>query len=217
MPDETPEASRPSDLPAVSKLAAGNALRERMKNTAGLASISAAAAGFIYDYFEADASAISVLKDDWYRTIVTVGDEVPGQVRHEDGETYPTSEYPTVTRLLRSGSGYVSSIGSDGGVPESQRFLKLYRKSTCIGAPITYRGDVVGEVFVSRVSGRPHYTGHDLVSMLDLARQIGYRVGPAVKAQDTIDPSWWPASGPAAVEPGAEEPLDRGSDPDPLA
>jgi GAF domain-containing protein len=210
--DETPEASRPADLPAVSKLAAGNALRERMKNTAGLAAISAAAAGFIYDHFEADASAISVLKGDWYRTIVTVGEEVPGQVRHDDGETYPSSEYPTVTRLLRSGSGYVASIGSDGGVPESQRFLKQYRKSSCIGAPITYRGDVVGEVFASRASGRPHYTGHDLVSLLDLARQIGYRVGPAIKAQDTIDPSWWPEGDPVVGEQVA-----RDGGPDPLA
>lgn len=212
MPDETPEASRPSDLPAVSKLAAGNALRERMKNTAGLQAIAAAAAGFIYDHFDADASAISVLKGEWYRTLVTVGEEVPGQVRHEDGETYPASTYPTVTRLLRSGSGYVSSLGSDGGVPESQLFLKEYRKSTCIGAPITYRGDVVGEVFASRVGGRPHYTGHDLVSLLDLARQIGYRVGPAIKAQDSLDPSWWPHS-----EPAAGAPVARDGEPDPLA
>ncbi len=215
MPDQTPEASRPSDLPAVSKLAAGNALRERMKNTAGLAAISAAAAGFIYDFFEADASAISVLKGDWYRTLVTVGEEVPGQVRHEDGATYPTSEYPTVTRLLRSGSGYVASLGSDGGVPESQRFLKLYRKSSCVGAPITYRDDVVGEVFVSRVNGRPHYTGNDLVSLVDLARQIGYRVGPAVKAQDALDPTWWPASSPESDGVPDSVPEDR--EPDPLA
>jgi GAF domain-containing protein len=207
VPDERPESSRPSDLPAVTKLAAGNALRERMKNTAGLAAISAAAAGFVYDFFDADASAITVLKGDWYRTLVTVGEKALGQGRHEDGETYPTSEYPTVTRLLRSGSGYVASLGSDGGVPESQRFLRLFGKSTCLGAPITYRGDVVGEVFASRVSGRPHYTGHDLVSLLDLARQIGYRVGPAVKAQDSLDPSWWPASDPAAGDGG----------PDPLA
>ncbi len=184
MPDQTPEASRPSDLPAVSKLAAGNALRERMKNTAGLAAISAAAAGFIYDFFEADASAISVLKGDWYRTLVTVGEEVPGQVRHEDGATYPTSEYPTVTRLLRSGSGYVASLGSDGGVPESQR-------------------------------GRPHYTGNDLVSLVDLARQIGYRVGPAVKAQDALDPTWWPASSPESDGVPDGVPEDR--EPDPLA
>ena len=222
MPDETPEASRPSDLPAVSKLAAGNALRERMKNTAGLAAISAAAAGFIHDHFEADAAAISLLRGSWYRTLVTVGEAAAGQSRHKDGDTFPTSEYPSVTRLLLSGSGYVCSLGSDGGVPESQRFLKLFHKSSCIGAPITYRGEVVGEVFASRSSGRPHYSGHDLVSLLDLARQIGYRVGPAVKAQDTIDPSWWPADDPVAGDPlagdaVAGDALAGEGAPDPLA
>ncbi len=194
MSDETPEVARPlpSDLPAVSRLAAGNALRDRLKDKAGLESISDAAAGFLYDFFDADASAISLLKGEWFRTLVTVGVATPGQVRHPDGDTYSVETYPNAARLLRSGSGYVASIGNDGGVPESQDFLKSYRKTTCMGAPITYGGDVVGEIFVSRVAGRSHYTGHELAAMLDLARQIGYRMGPAVKAMDATDPSWWP-------------------------
>lgn len=194
MSDEPPDSShlKPSDLPAVSRLAAGNALRDRLKNTAGLGPISHAAAGFIFDHFGADASAISILKGEWFRTLVTVGQAVPGQGRHPDGDTYSVAQYPTVARLLRSGSGYVASIGSDGGVPESQTFLPKYRKSTCMGAPIPYGSEVVGEVFVSRVSGRSHYTGRELAALLDLARQIGYRLGPAVKAQDAVDPSWWP-------------------------
>ncbi len=56
MSDQTPEASRPlpSDLPAVSRLAAGNALRERLKNRAGLTAIADAAASFVCDFFDAD-------------------------------------------------------------------------------------------------------------------------------------------------------------------
>ena len=53
---------------------------------------------------------------------------------------------------------------------------------------------MVGEVFASRTRGRPYYTGHDLAALLDLARQLGYRIGPAVKAQNQVDPSWWPAA-----------------------
>ena len=194
MTDETPDASRPlpSDLPAVSRLAAGNALRDRLKDKAGLGPIAEGAAAFLFDFFDADASAVSLLKGEWFRTLVTVGVATPGQVRHPDGDTYSVDKYPNVARLLRSGSGYVSSIGNDGGVPESQDFLRSYRKTTCIGAPIMYGGDVVGEVFVSRMSGRAHYAGRELAAMLDLARQIGYRMGPAVKAMDANDPSWWP-------------------------
>lgn len=193
MPDQTPDASRPrpSDLPAVSRLAAGNALRERLKGRAGLGPVADAAAVFVAEFFAADTAAITLLKDDAFRTLVTVGDEVPGQVRHPDGENYPIDGYPTVTRLLRSGSGYVASIGNDGGVAESQRFLSAYRMSTCLAAPISYSGDVVGEVFAARVKGRPHFTGRELASLLDIARQVGYRIGPAVKAMDAQDPSWW--------------------------
>lgn len=194
MAEQTPdvEQPRPADLPAVSRLAAGNGLRERLKNRAGLDAIADGAARFIFDHFKADAAAISLLKGDWYRTLATIGDEVPGQRRHKVGAAYPTRMYPKVTEALREGRGYLASMGSDGGVPESQRFLKQFKKSTCMGAPIGYGGETVGEVWVSRVIGQPHYTGHDLAALLDLARQIGYRIGPAVKAQDVLDASWWP-------------------------
>ncbi|MCZ3386493.1 MAG: GAF domain-containing protein [Actinomycetia bacterium] len=194
MSDQTPDESRPdpSDLPAVSRLAAGNALRERLKDSAGLVPIADAAAHFIYDYFEADASALTLIRGEWYRALVTVGEPAPGQIRHPDGETYSVDEYPTIIGLLRSGSGYVASVGNHGGVPESQKFLTEIRKTSCLGAPIAYGGDVVGEMFASRAKGRPYFTGHDLAALLDLARQIGYRIGPAVRAMDARDPAWWP-------------------------
>ena len=79
--------------------------------------------------------------------------------------------------------------------------------STCVAAPISYQGDVVGEVFVSRVRGRPYYTGHDLAALLDLARQIGYRIGPAVKAQNQLDPTWWPQTASPVEPPPEGEPV----------
>ncbi|MFL6182346.1 MAG: GAF domain-containing protein [Actinomycetes bacterium] len=191
-PTDVGAQPRPSDLPAVARLAAGNGLRERMKNKAGLEPIAYAASSFVYEHFDADAAAISLLKGDWFRTLVTVGDEVPGQRRHIDGAAYPASMYPKVAETLRDGRGYLASLGADGGVPESQRFLKQFKKSTCMGAPITYQGETVGELWVARVTGRAHYTGHDLAALLDLGRQIGYRIGPAVKAQDALSSSWWP-------------------------
>ncbi len=113
MSDQTPDPQRPrpSDLPAVSRLAAGNALREGLKNTAGLNGISTAAAAFIRDFFEADAAAITLMKGEWFRTLVTVGVQSPDEIRIPDGDTYPVKTFPTVTRLLRSGSGYVASVG----------------------------------------------------------------------------------------------------------
>lgn len=194
MSDQTPDESRPlpSDLPAVSRLAAGNALRARLKDRAGLVPIADAAASFIRDFLDADVSSISLLRGDRFRTLVNVGEEGHREIRHPSGEDYSVADYPTVTEVLRSGSGYVASIGSDGGVPESQRFLPQYRMTSCLGAPIAYRRDVVGEVFACRVKGRARYTGHELAVLLDLARQIGYRIGPAVTAMDANDPSWWP-------------------------
>ena len=49
MAEQTPDVDlpRPADLPAVSRLAAGNGLRERLKNRAGLDAIADGAAHFI--------------------------------------------------------------------------------------------------------------------------------------------------------------------------
>jgi transcriptional regulator with GAF, ATPase, and Fis domain len=214
--DLQPDAAqpRPSDLSAVSRLAAGNGLREAMKNKAGLEPIARAAATFVCQHFGADASAISLLKDDWFQTLVTVGEREPGQLRHHDGATYSASSYPTVTATLLDGRGYLASLGNDGGIPESQRFLKQFRKSSCMGVPIAYQGDTVGELWVSRVTGRPFYTGHDLAALHDIARQIGYRLGPAVKAKNALDPEWWPG---ALREDGRRPGTILDTEPDPAA
>jgi GAF domain-containing protein len=176
----------------VTRLAAANKLRAQLRDLAGLTPVADAAAAFFYEFFDADASAITLMRGGWFRTLVTVGDAIPGQIRHPDGQTYPVDTYPTVAQRLEGGSGYVSSIGNDGGIPESQIFLVDYKKATCVGAPITYGGETVGEVFVSRAAGRPHYTGHELALALDLARQLGLRIGPGIKAQDQVNAGWWP-------------------------
>jgi len=176
------------------RLAAANRMRESLKDRAGLLRIAEAAAYYFVDTFTADASAITLLRGPEYRTLITVGDPTPGQVRHEDGKVYPTSTYPQITEVLRAGRGYVSSIGNDGGVPETQELLRRIRKSSCIGAPIIYRTNVLGEVFVSRRPGVHTFNGNDLAIALDLSRQLGFRIGPAVVAYDQNNPDWWPES-----------------------
>ncbi|HVQ18963.1 MAG TPA: GAF domain-containing protein [Actinomycetes bacterium] len=176
------------------RLAAANRMRERLKARAGLVAIAEAAAHYFADTFQADAAAITLLRGDEYRTLITVGDESPGQQRHVNWEAYPTSTYPQITEVLRAGRGYVSSLGNPGGIPESQRMLRQIQKASCIGAPIVYGGTIWGEMFVSRRTGVRAFTGKDLAVALDLARQLGFRIGPAVVAHDANNPDWWPTT-----------------------
>ena len=174
------------------RLAAANRMRESLKDRAGLLRIAEAAAFYFVDTFTADASAITLVRGSEYRTLITVGDPAPGVVRHDDGTVYPTSTYPQITEVLRAGRGYVASIGNDGGVPETQAMLRSIRRSSCIGAPIIYRTNVLGEVFLTRRTGVHTFNGNDLAIALDLSRQLGFRVGPAVVAYDQNNPDWWP-------------------------
>ena len=193
MSDEVAD-DRP-DWSPTARLAAANRMRESLKDSAGLIAIAEASAGFFAETFAADASAITLIRGGEFRTLVTVGDESPGQVRHVDWEPYPTSTYPQIADVLRAGRGYVCSIGNPGGIAESQAMLKSYQKGSCIGAPIIYHQEVLGEVFVSRRVGVHSFNGKDLAVALDLARQLGFRIGPAVVAHDANNPDWWPVEG----------------------
>lgn len=174
------------------RLAAANRMREALKDRAGLSPISEAAAAFFFDLFDADVCAITLLRGDEYRKLTTIGEGSPGQVLHDIWQPYPTSTYTELTDILKSGRGFVASLGNDGGVPETQLLLRKLRKGSCVGAPIMHRADVVGEVFVSRRAGRHVFTGRDLALALDLSRQLGFRLGPAVIAYDDAHPEWWP-------------------------
>ena len=191
MSDET-AVERPEWSPTA-RLAAANRMRESLKDSAGLIPIAEAAARFFTVTFAADASSITLIRGREYRTLVTEGEPTSGQSRHTNWEPYATSSYPQITRVLRAGSGYVSSIGNPGGIPESQEMLTSFRQGSCIGAPIVYHSDVLGEVFVSRRVGAHSFNGKDLAVALELARQLGFRVGPAVVAHDANNPGWWPA------------------------
>lgn len=185
--------AEPRQSSPTTRLAAANRMREALRDRAGLLPVSEAAAQFFAEAFDADVAAVTLLRGDEYRKLTTVGEESPGQVRHALWEPYPTSVYPQITQVFKAGRGFVASIGNDGGIPETQGLLSKLKKGSCIGAPIIHHSDVVGEVFVSRVPGRHGFTGKDLALALDLARQLGFRIGPAIVAYDANNPGWWPA------------------------
>lgn len=180
------------DWTPTTRLAVANRMRELLKDQAGLRAIAQAAAKYFVEAFGADSSGITLMRGVQFRTLVTVGEFSPGELRYPDMELYPTSTYPHITPLLKAGRGYVSSIGNPGGIPESEAMLNDLGMASCIGAPITYSGEVLGEMFVSRRQGVYAFTGKDLAVGLDLARQLGLRLGPAVKAQDANNSDWWP-------------------------
>jgi GAF domain-containing protein len=182
------------DWSPTARLAAANRMRESLKDRAGLMPITEAAIGFFVRTFTADEGSITLIRGSEFRTVASIGEELQGPMRHTNWEVYPTSTYPEITEVLRSGRGYVASAGNDGGIPETRAMLSSFRQGSCIGAPIIYRQEVLGEVFVSRRVGVHGFNGKDLAVALDLSRQLGFRVGPAVVAYNANNPDWWPVA-----------------------
>ncbi|MEO8330333.1 MAG: GAF domain-containing protein [Candidatus Nanopelagicales bacterium] len=159
-----------------------------------LESIAEAAAESFRVTFSADTASVSLIRGGEYRTLVNVGVLFPGDTRFPTDEFYETSYYPTASAALLAGDGYFSSIGVRGTLPESDRLLRELDRGSCMGVPLTYLRETLGEVFVTRPHGDAVFDGDDLSVAMELTRQLGFRVGPALLKRLRTDSTFWPSA-----------------------
>ena len=157
----------------------------------GLAEIAEAAAESFLETFAADTASVSLIQGDEYRSLVNVGVLFPGDARFPEDEVYEIGYYPQASDALMRGEGYLSSTATRG-IAESDRMLREFDRGTCMGVPLTYLRETIGEVFVTRPHGEPAFTVEDLGVGMELTRQLGFRMGPAFLKRVARDPSWWP-------------------------
>lgn len=172
-------ASDPVSAPrsAGRRLAALNAVRAAVQGRETLLELLESVSLLAIELLDADAASVNRYSAEkaQYQTLVNVGRLATGEERFPPNETYPASTYPVVTRLLHAGTGYTASLTEDSGVPdENLRTLARFGRSTCLGAPIMYRDEPWGELFVSRQHGREPFDDADLALARDLAGQVAF-------------------------------------------
>jgi len=175
----------------ITRLSAANRIRDALNGTSELTEIAEAAAESFLETFAADTASVSLVQGDEYRSLVNVGVLFPGDVRFPEDEVYEIGYYPKASEALMRGEGYVSSIDTKG-MAEADRMLKEFDRGTCMGVPLTYLRETIGEVFVTRPHGEPAFTAEDLGVGMELTRQLGFRMGPAFQKRVARESSWWP-------------------------
>jgi hypothetical protein len=114
------------------------------------------AAEYLCELFEGSAAALNLMDytNVRFHTIRNVGSLVPSERSHPVDEYYPFSDFPFSAQQLGRGAAYRASVGDAHCAPEYRELLGAMRRTDCMGAPIRLHGRAVGELWVSRDSGR---------------------------------------------------------------
>ncbi|MFL6179714.1 MAG: GAF domain-containing protein [Actinomycetes bacterium] len=154
------------------RMRARSRLREAIDARSDLLGVVEAAATVIREELAARTVTVTLLKDDYYRDLVKVGEFAPEEAV-DPNDRFPVSEYPEATARLLAHEAYVS--GSDGNevVQEHLQIVPPDRVSGFMGVPIVAAGEVRGEVFVTRKATEPSFTTDDVSVARDLATELG--------------------------------------------
>lgn len=115
------------------------------------------AAEYLCALFEGTATALNLMDygQTRYQTVTNVGRLTRGERPVPVGEYYGFADFPMTTQALAKGAAYRSSLADPACPPEYRELLSAQRRTDCLGAPIRLSGRPVGELWVSRDSGKP--------------------------------------------------------------
>ena len=114
------------------------------------------AAEYLCELFEGSATALNLMdySNVRFHTIRNVGSLVAPEKSRPVGEYYSFDDFPFSAQQLGRGAAYRASVNDLSCAPEYRELLGAMRRTDCMGAPIRHQGRAVGELWVSRDSGR---------------------------------------------------------------
>ncbi|MFL6287667.1 MAG: GAF domain-containing protein [Actinomycetes bacterium] len=114
------------------------------------------AAEYLCDLFDGSATALNLMDygNVRFQTIRNVG-HLSSTERHRPiGEYYPFSDFPFSAQQLAHGGAYRAALADPSCPPEYRELLGGMRRTDCLGAPIRHTGKAIGELWVTRNTGR---------------------------------------------------------------
>jgi len=120
----------------------------------------------------ASAVSVSLLDDDGYWDLVTVGKLGPGEVRFPN-ERYPTSYYPFAAERLLAREGYISSDGQLHIGDDHPHFESWTGVGSYMSVPVIADAQPRGQILMVRDRNHPPFLPEDLQVATDLATHFG--------------------------------------------
>ena len=115
------------------------------------------AAEYLCDLFDGSATALNLMDygNVRFQTIRNVGRLSATERIRPDGEYYPFSDFPFSAQHLAHGGAYRSALADPSCPVEYRELLHAMHRTDCLGAPIRHGGRALGELWVTRDSGKP--------------------------------------------------------------
>ena len=123
-----------------------------MSRRVGDADVVETVATFVLESFGAASATINRVDHSRgaYHSVVNVGRLGLGETTRPADESYGFAEFPWATEMLLAHRGYATDLSDERCPPEYQALLSRLDKRACLGAPIERRGQLLGEVWLTR-------------------------------------------------------------------
>ena len=120
----------------------------------------------------ASSVSVSLLDDDGYWDLVTVGKLGPGELRFPN-ERYPTSYYPFAAERLLAREGYISTDGELHIGEDHPHFANWTGFGSYMSVPVIADAQPRGQILMVRARSNPAFLPEDLQVASDLATHFG--------------------------------------------
>ena len=115
------------------------------------------------------------------RTLVNVGLLGPGEQQRPADEVYPVDTFPSLVRLLEQRTPYCLGHGDPTDVSSASLVASL-GKDTQASAPIAWRSEVWGALWVATMPGGRPLTADDIPRVVRAANEIARALDDAAAA-----------------------------------
>jgi GAF domain-containing protein len=150
-------------------------LNAALGDAVGLLGVAEAVGEAFLEIMVASTVTVSLLEDDTYWDLVTVGALGPGEVRFPD-ERYPMSYYPFAAERLLAGEGYIQAEGESLIGPDHPHFQDWAHLGSFMGVPVIAGAEPRGQILIARDLGHPQFLAEDLDVATDLSTHFGARL-----------------------------------------
>ena len=154
---------------------ASKRIHAALSNAEGLLEVAESLGEAYSEIMVATAVSISLLDDDGYWDLVTVGTLGPGEVRFPN-ERYPTSYYPFAAERLLAREGYISTDGQLYIGEDHPHFENWAGVGSFMGVPVIANAEPRGQMLIVRDRSHPAFLPEDLQVATDLATHFGARL-----------------------------------------
>jgi diguanylate cyclase (GGDEF)-like protein/putative nucleotidyltransferase with HDIG domain len=127
----------------------------------------------------AGSLSISRLDDGRVKTLINVGELAEGEERFPDTEEYDLADYPRLMQMFATGEPHLSGTDDPDSDAAERELLRSLGKVSGVAVPISFAGQMWGELYATRLAGDDPFTERDVRFLQTISTQVAAAIGRA--------------------------------------